>query len=93
MGKTKSKYPKTIEEAVDLLISSLSEGQRQELMNMPEKNLDTLHFTLGMYIRNTFGLPAKNTELLDACCRGWLRHPDDVSSVIIKAAWKKLQNT
>lgn len=92
MDKRKSKYPKTIEEAVDLLISSLSEEQRQELMNMPEEKLGTLHFTLGIYVRNTFGLPARNTELLDACCRGWLRHPDDVSSVIIKAAWKKLQS-
>lgn len=91
MDQKKSKYPKTIEEAVDLLISSLSEEQRQEFMNMPEEKLDTLHFTLGMYIRNTFGLPVRNPELFAACCPGWFQHPDDASSVIIEAAWKKLQ--
>jgi hypothetical protein len=82
MKNKKNDYPKTIEEAADLLISSLSEKERQELINMPEEKLLTLHFTLGMYIRNTFGLLAGNMELLDACCPGWLQHPDEASMVI-----------
>lgn len=92
MDITKSKYPKTIEEAVDFLISSLSEEQRQELMNIPEEKLGTLHFTLGLYVRNTFGLPIRNPELFAACCPELFQHPDDASFVIIKAAWKKLQS-
>ncbi|MGV8149854.1 MAG: DUF6794 domain-containing protein [Alkaliphilus sp.] len=53
-----------------------------------------LHFGLGMYIRNNFGLWSDNDTLLKSCGadnRYSSMHPDDISMEIIKMAWKKLQ--
>jgi len=62
------------------------------LKNTPKEDLILHHFGLEAYIRNEFGLWQGNRELLEACCgKGLGIHPDDASSVIIKALWKKLQ--
>ena len=79
-------YPQTIEEAVNLLIDLLTEGQREDLKNTPEEELSSYHFGLGMLIRNNFGLWKGNLiEYGDT--------PDDLSAVIVKKAWEKLNET
>jgi len=61
---------------------------------MSKDNLVDLHFSLGMYIRNSFKLWAGNSELLELCRslsgKEYL-HIDDASLIIIKELWKKLQ--
>ena len=85
-------HPKSIEEAVELLLTELPEKDQQVIRNMAEDQLSSLHFSLGNYIRNGFGLWESNVELLKACCPdGSLRNADDASMVIIKALWWKLQ--
>ncbi len=60
---------------------------------MAEEQLSSLHFSLGNYIRNEFGLWGSDEELLKACCPdSSLQNPDDASMVIIKALWWKLQS-
>ena len=59
-----------------------------EISAMPEGDLITLHFGLGMEIRNAFGLHDLCSKLLSDCDEV---HPDDASGVIIKELWKKLQ--
>ncbi len=49
------KWPKTVEDAVDQLISAMSEEDKQTLKNTHEKNLILCRFDLGTYIRNGFG--------------------------------------
>jgi len=51
---------------------------------MPEVDLITLHFGLGMEIRNAFGLHDLCSKLLSDCDEV---HPDDASGVIIKELW------
>lgn len=85
-------WPKSIEEAVDRLLELLSKEDIQSLKNAKEEDIIKHHFSLGAFIRNEFGLWKGNRELLEACCgKGLGIHPDDASSVIIEALWKRLQ--
>ena len=87
-----SQYPKSIEEDVQLLLSVLSEKDRQAIRTMAEEDLPSLHLSLGNYIRNGFGLWGNNEQLLKACCPDdFLQDADDASGVIIKALWWRLQ--
>ena len=87
-----SEHPKSIQEAVELLLTELSEKDQQAIRIMAEEQLSSLHFSLGNYIRNGFGLWGSNAELPKACCPdSFLRNADDASAMIIKALWWKLQ--
>ena len=91
MSKSRKKWPRTVAEAVNRLIQEMSEEDRETLKNTPEKDLIMYHFSLGMWIRNEFGLWQGNDELLKSCRKkDPLIHPDDVSSIIIEELWKKL---
>ena len=85
-------HPRSIEEAVQLLLTRLPEKDQQTIRMMAEEDLSSLHFSLGNYVRNEFGLWGSNVELLKACCPdSSLQNADDASMVIIKALWWKLQ--
>ena len=55
---------------------------------MQEEDLMDLHFSLGMAIRNVFGLHEPGRKLLASC---GVEHPDDASGVIISELWRELQ--
>ena len=85
-------HPKSIREAVNLLLTELPEKDQQAVRMMAEEELSSLHFSLGNHIRNEFGLWGNNEELLRACCPdASRRNADDASAVIIKALWWNLQ--
>lgn len=83
-----TRTPKTVDEAVTRLISVLDNEHKQSIATMQEDNLIDLHFSLGIEIRNAFGLHDQDNPLLKSL--GYFVHPDDVSMVIINALWKKL---
>ena len=92
MPPEEANYPKTVAEAVDRLLSTLSEKEKEDIKNMSKNDLIDLHFGLGTYIRNAFGLWKENEELLKECCPTYhIYFPDDVSGVIIEALWEKLR--
>ena len=83
-------------EAVEKLILELSQIDKVRIANMPENGLVDLHFSLGMQIRNEYGLWAGNEKLIESCRQisGEQKlHIDDASSVIIKALWVRLKET
>jgi hypothetical protein len=90
-------WPKTVAEAVERILAELSDEQREAFRLMQEQELPRLHFSLGLHIRNQFGLWAGNLELSQDCAArgksGLLApyHPDSASTVIIQAAWAALQ--
>ena len=85
-------HPKSIQEAVDLLLTELPEEDQQAIRIMAEVQLFSLHFSLGNYIRNGFDLWGSNLELLRACCPdGSLQNADNASMVILTALWWRLQ--
>jgi hypothetical protein len=49
------KMPETVDEAVDRLVSEMSLRDRTTLLKMAEDDLVSLHFTVGMWIRNNCG--------------------------------------
>ncbi len=87
---------KTVREAVDLLVSILPLKDRTIIASMDENDLIDLHFSLGSYIRNEFGLWFGNRQLLDDCrtvSMDQYLHPDQAAGVIIKELWKRLRMT
>jgi hypothetical protein len=104
MSKRRKEWPKTVEEAVDQLLSSMPEEYREVLKNTAEEDLALFNHGLGTYIRNEFGLWANNGELLKSCGSQMMPdsayddylmmmvNPDEASMVIIKALWGRLQD-
>ena len=91
-----SKPPKTVDQAVERLISELSFKDKSTIANMVEVELSVLHKTTGEYIRNEFGLWAGNKDLMTSCCFFAKRDKvseDEASSIIIKELWKRLRET
>jgi len=56
---------------------------------MRKEELISLHFTLGLDIRNRDGLWSGNESLVLSAC-GTPCHPDDASMRIIEALWRQL---
>ncbi|MBW2585162.1 MAG: putative molybdenum carrier protein [Deltaproteobacteria bacterium] len=88
--------PRTVNEAIDRLISNMPLKDKTTVANMSQIELPNLHLTLGRYIMNNFGLLSGNQELLKSCrsaVKDVLRHEEDAVAIIIDALWKKLQQT
>ena len=85
---TDARYPSSLTEAVDWLMELLSEDQLQQVEELGDTELECLHFSLGAYIRNTFGLWGENPALLKDCGR---EHPDDAYVVILQSLIERLR--
>ena len=83
------RWPKTVDDAVDLIIVHMSEEEKEELRSTSKEGSLMFHFELGMCIRNSFGLWEGNTELLESC-RSAVMHADSASTVIIESTWERL---
>ena len=80
-----AQWPKTVDEAVQILLTKLSEKAKETLKNTPPEDLIKFHYSLGMYIRNQFGLWTGNEALVPSDPRSDRKaHPDSVSMLIIK---------
>lgn len=82
--------PTTVGEAADQVISRLDEESLSRLRGMDEAELVALHFGLGMWIRNTFGLWSGNKALLEDCASDGepgCFDPDEASMVILREVW------
>ena len=97
-------WPKTINEAVSLLLAELGQEVKEEIASLPEGELGILHFGIGADIRNRFGLWTGNKALLLDCQKAKFEgrtdmphrvaaiHPDDASGMIIQALWARLRH-
>jgi len=85
------RWPKTVDEAVDLLVVHMSEEEKAELRGMSKEGLLMLHHELGVCIRNSFGLWEGNTELLESCGSAFM-HADSASTAIIETTWRRLRS-
>ena len=83
------KHPRTVKEAVLRLKNGMFEKDLERIKNMKKDKLITIHYGLGKYIRNCFGLWGENQKLIDSSGK---KHPDDASFVIIEKLWESLQN-
>ena len=88
--------PRTVEQAVDRLISELSLKDKTAVANMAEEDLDFLLPTLGDYVWNKYGLGTENTDLVQSCriLSGRVDFKeDDCPMFVIHELWKKLRET
>jgi len=91
-----SKPPKTVNQAVDRLISEISLKDKTTIANIAEVELSVLHTSIGEYIRNEFGLWSGNKDLMTSCCFFAKRDKvseDEASSIIIRELWKRLRES
>ena len=93
-----SNYPTTLPQAVDRLMSLLRDDLKEELRSTPPQDLWRYHHSVGLHIRNEFGLWADNDELMMSCHRAGFKNQftlkgriaDDASATIIEALWERL---
>ncbi|MDZ4209980.1 MAG: DUF6794 domain-containing protein [Candidatus Curtissbacteria bacterium] len=75
--------PKTLGEAVELLIKLLSEKQKKDLAEVPLEKLASLHMGLNMFVRDKFSLWRGNNVLIKSC--GTV-DADSASAIIVERA-------
>ena len=95
-------YPQTVKTAVAALVELLDDQQKAEVAALAKDDLIELHFGLGQYVRNPFGLWGANPELLDDCARerakqhgdtdspALMIHPDDASLFLLETLWHRV---
>ena len=81
-------FPKTLQEAVALVISHMSSRDKLLLRNTKKEDLVKFHLNFGREIRLVCGLWAGNAELIKDVNEN---HPDSASLRIMEAVWEELQ--
>ncbi|MFC1534861.1 DUF6794 domain-containing protein [Thermodesulfobacteriota bacterium] len=88
--------PKTVEDALNLLMSILDKETIEIFASRSENELKHYHCTAGVLIRKQFRLTEGNDELIESC-RRYSGQPDldgrRASIVILKALWESLRQT
>ena len=90
------KLPSTIDEAVDTLLDDLPLLDRSRLACLAPKELDLINRMVGLQIARDFKLWSGNDDLLHDCMAVIEQTGDedaDPTMVIVRAMWKKLQET
>lgn len=82
--------PENIDDAVNQLMTILNGEQKLAIAAMENDELINLHLSLGVMIRNAFGLHEPNSQLLASCGTA---HPDDASDVIVQELWNRLRSS
>jgi len=89
------KFPRNVKQAVELLVSQLSFGDRTIIANMAPEKLVTFHESMDGYIRTEFRLPG-NDQLMESC-KAVSGLPEmngkQASYIIVKILWAKLQDS
>jgi hypothetical protein len=84
--------PKTLEDAVSILVSILDKETVETFAGRSEKELKHYHCTAGVLIRKEFKLTDGNDDLIESC-RRFSGQPDldgkGASIVILEALWER----
>jgi hypothetical protein len=81
--------PKSLDEVIEVLLKTLSPKTLAMVAATTEEELINFHFSLGMDIRNRLGSWLADPELMASF--GFTTHEDDMSDIVIRALWAKLQ--
>lgn len=92
-GKAEAKIayvPKDLEDALSELDKLLPKETKDKIRGMKkEGDMIEFHFSLGMWIRNEWGL-WKGSRLYVSLAKLGFGHPDDMSGLILDEYWRKL---
>ncbi len=81
-------HPKTLREAVTIILPELSGRDKLLLRNTKREDLIKFNLSLGSEIRNHCGLWEGNVDLMKVSGES---HPDGVTLRIIEAIWDEIQ--
>ena len=93
MDSILSRFPNSVDKAVDLLIQDLSFKDKTKLANLSEKGMVQFHAQYGLFVRARFRVPG-NDPLVKDCKRiaGLpALSPEQASYVIFKAMVEKVK--
>lgn len=90
LGIADNSWPKTVRDAVEILVSGMSDESKSNVAHTGEEQLILYHLGWGTAIRNKFGLWRGNTDLLTDCGSQY-PDPENCSQVIIEAIWRRLR--
>lgn len=80
--------PTTLEEAVNEILESLTEKDKQEILKISPNHI---HLTLGMYLRNHWNLWKRDSEINKFFVETYgLCHADDISAIILENVWARV---
>ncbi|MCP4127753.1 MAG: hypothetical protein GY753_11900 [Gammaproteobacteria bacterium] len=79
-------------EVIDHIFNEMTADEKYSFFNTRWEDLIGYHHTLGMWIRNTFGLWAKHPLLLASMCLPLDNHPDETSQKLIEALWLSVRD-
>ena len=88
MVYSQGNFPKTVDAAVRTLRGLVASDELAKITLLAEDELVTLHFGLGQWVRNYFGLWEGNPELIGAT---GAEDADGASEVIIRELWLELR--
>jgi hypothetical protein len=80
----------TEDEIALIVVSELSDADRETLLDTPREHLIKFHMSVGMGIRNRFGLWEEANPFTDASDPMDDFHPDQMSQRIIEKVWRKV---
>jgi hypothetical protein len=83
--------PNNLEDCFDELKRMLPPDTIRELKQGPENSMNRYHLNLGLWIRNNWGL-WRGSRLADYFNHYDIRHPDDMSSIILDSFWRHLND-
>lgn len=83
-------WPKTVDDAVTQLVSTMDEASKKRVRDTPRSDLYKFHLGWGMGIRNQMGLWKGNAALLASC---HTTNPEECSTTIIEKTWERLQTS
>lgn len=95
-AKEGESLPKTVTEAVEILIEEMPLEDQMAIASMAEDVVGELTINLGHTIRDIFGLGIGNKDLLLSCSRDsgcQIEHPDDASAYILARLCMELIKT
>jgi hypothetical protein len=75
-----------VDEAAAWLALHLNAEEVRRLARMSQDDLSSLHYELGVFIRNSFGMWGDNRDLLESCGSPAM-HPDSASAILIESVW------
>ncbi|MFW5635057.1 MAG: YpsA SLOG family protein [Thermodesulfobacteriota bacterium] len=85
--------PRSVTEAVEILLDKLTFQERSRIANMDRSRLASLSPSLGMYIKNEFRMWKGNDPLMDDCRLLSDFEDEEPAAVIIRELWKHLQDS
>jgi hypothetical protein len=88
MNEKDLEWPKTLQEAINICLLTLTPEEKELIKYTPEDKLIWFDLEWALNMRNEFGMWQGNKALIESCGAS---DPDGASMAIVEAVWQVLQ--